>query len=246
MAAAVNGADRDAEMLDELDSYALSDFLLFSQETYFRLFELYNRAIWPLQVLLLGLGGIALYLLRRRGCARVAWGLLALVWAWVAWAFHLERYATINLAAPYFAALFGLEAVLLLAIGTAAGRLRASEASAPIAGTAVVVYAVVLHPLTGLLAGRTWPQLAYFGAAPDPTAIATLGMLLFAGGPLRVVLLVPAAAWCVISALTSYAMESVEGVAPAIFAATAILLSFRRPTRPAMDSEPGKAGRPGS
>ena len=28
-------------------SYSLSDFLLFTPHTYYRLFELYNRAIWP-------------------------------------------------------------------------------------------------------------------------------------------------------------------------------------------------------
>ena len=28
-------------------SYTLSDFLLFTPHTYYRLFELYNRAVWP-------------------------------------------------------------------------------------------------------------------------------------------------------------------------------------------------------
>ena len=39
---------------------------------------------------------------------------LALLWLWVAWAYFLERYETINWAASYFAAGFMAEAVLLL------------------------------------------------------------------------------------------------------------------------------------
>ena len=41
-------------------SYTPSDFLLFSARTYYRLFELYNRAIWPGQILALMLGLVIL------------------------------------------------------------------------------------------------------------------------------------------------------------------------------------------
>ena len=35
--------------MSEWWTYSLSDFLLFSPRTYYRLFELYNLAIWPTQ-----------------------------------------------------------------------------------------------------------------------------------------------------------------------------------------------------
>ena len=48
--------------MSEWWTYSLSDFLLFSPRTYYRLFELYNREIWPAQMaaLVLGAGIVAL------------------------------------------------------------------------------------------------------------------------------------------------------------------------------------------
>ena len=42
--------------MSEWWTYHLSDFLLFSPRTYYRLFELYNAAIWPAQIVALGAG----------------------------------------------------------------------------------------------------------------------------------------------------------------------------------------------
>ena len=42
--------------MSEWWTYRLSDLLLFSPQTYYRLFELYNAAIWPAQVLAIALG----------------------------------------------------------------------------------------------------------------------------------------------------------------------------------------------
>lgn len=234
-------------MLDDLGSYRLSDFLLFSQDTYFRLFELYNQGYWPLHLVAVALGAIVLYTLRSRRHAygvRITSGLLAVVWAWVGWAFFLNRYATINIAAPYFAALFGLEAVLLLLIGTIGGTLHVVRTETvggklrPLrsqVGLALLAYAVFLHPLAGLLAGRTWRQLSVFGMGPDPTAIATLGILLFVAGPFRWLLLIPGVLWCLIGTLTAYSMNSIEAVPPVI-AVAAVLLSIgsmrKRSVRP--------------
>jgi len=42
--------------MSEWWTYRLSDLLLFSPRTYYRLFELYNAAIWPAQVLAVVIG----------------------------------------------------------------------------------------------------------------------------------------------------------------------------------------------
>ena len=54
--------------MSEWWTYSLSDFLLFSPRTYYRLFELYNLAVWPAQIFTLALG-IAIVVLLRRGAA---------------------------------------------------------------------------------------------------------------------------------------------------------------------------------
>lgn len=224
-------------MLDELGSYALSDFLLFSQETYFRTFELYNQTYWPLHLVMAAAGGFVLYALYFRheaGLHRIAFGLLAALWAWVGWAFHLERYATIHLAAPYFAALFAVGAVVILLAGLVQPRSRRTdtpsirEVGVSTAGAVLLAYAILLHPLSGLLAGRAWTELSLFGMGPDPTVIGTMGAALMLAGRRRWLILAVAVAWCLISTLTAYALGSIEAVAPAVIAAAAVALSWRR------------------
>src|SRR5690606_2249043 len=78
-------------------TYRLSDFLLFSPDTYRRLFELYNAGIWPIQMAAALLGLLALAAALRRSPREAAvLAILALCWAWVGWAFHLGHYQTIN------------------------------------------------------------------------------------------------------------------------------------------------------
>src|SRR3954466_3939480 len=102
--------------MSEWWTYNLSDFLLFSARTYFRLFEIYNAAIWPAQLAALGIGIAILVLLRRGGAkAGQAIGLLfGSCWIFTAVFFLAGRYATINWAASRFAWAFGLEGALLV------------------------------------------------------------------------------------------------------------------------------------
>lgn len=192
-------------------TYGLRDLLLFSARTYYRLTELYNLELWPLQ-LLAGALGAALWLLWRRGGAasgRFVALLLALCWLWVAWAYHWQRYASINWAASYFALAWAAQAVLLL--GAAA---RGDLAAAPLGrlparfAQALLLYALLLHPLLAPLLGRGWAQAELFGLLPDPTALATLAVLLRAS-PRRAIWLWPLPLlWCLISGATRWAMAS--------------------------------------
>ena len=107
-------------------TYRLSDFLLFSPRTYYRMFELYHTQVWPIHLVVLGsVVGIVVLLRREEEWRdRAIAGVLAVWWLWVAIAFHLQRYATINWAARYFAALFVIQALLLLWFGVVRGSLR--------------------------------------------------------------------------------------------------------------------------
>lgn len=102
--------------MSEWWTYRLSDFLMFSPRTYWRLVELYNHDVWPAQLAGLAVGFAALWLAasRRAGAGRVLAALLAVAWLWVGWAFHWQRYATINWAAQYFAVAYAIQAGLLL------------------------------------------------------------------------------------------------------------------------------------
>jgi hypothetical protein len=200
--------------MSEWWTYGLRDFLLFSPRVYWRLFELHNEAVWPLHVVALMLGAaIAVWLIRPRPWSgRVAISTLAVVWVWVAWSFLWNRYATINWAVGYMVPAFVAEALLLGWFGGVRGRLSwgAVGPFPTLIGIALFVYALVLHPFVPLLSGRPFQSAEVFGIAPDPTAIATLGMLLIVG---RLMLVVPVM-WGCASWATLYAIRAPEAWIP--------------------------------
>ena len=198
--------------MSELLTYRLSDFLLFSPQTYYRLFELYNKDIWPIQILTLAFGAAITVLVVCKPVwhGRAVTAILSAVWLWVAWAYHLQRYATINWAAHFFAAGFAVEAGLLIWTGIIRGRLVYTSASLALnrAGLGVFIFALVVQPFGGLLLGRSWSQVELFGIAPDPTVVATLGILLRAADRTFWELFIIPVIWCTISGTTLWTMGS--------------------------------------
>jgi hypothetical protein len=234
--------------MSEWWTYRLSDFLLFSPQTYYRLFELYNAAIWPAQVVAIALGLAVLFLGRRPGASRGRWiaAILAGCWLWVAIAFHANRYATINWAAVDFAWGFGFEAALLLWTGVLRGKLVFGQGADKIgrAGMAIFFFALLVQPLIGPLLGRPWRQVEIFGVAPDPTAVAILGILLVAAGRVRWELIAVPAIWCVVSGATLLAMKAPDAWVTPLFAALAVSLAVgktRSRRRAAAKAESGAA-----
>ena len=201
--------------MSEWWSYSLSDFLLFSPRTYHRLFELYNAELWPLQVPLLALGVAIPALLRHGGAWRGRFGaaILAGCWLWVAWGYHWQRYATINWAANYFSAAFAIEALLLIWTGVIrnAFEFDAESAVKPRIGLAVFWYALLVQPLLGPLMGREWAQMEIFGVAPDPTALATLGILLAIHRTTWWLLAIPLL-WCAVTGAVLWTMGSPDAL----------------------------------
>lgn len=211
--------------MSEWWTYTLSDFLLFSPRTYYRLFELYNAAIWPAQICALALGVAILALIRRGGAGAPRWTLtiLAGCWIFIGWAFHWNRYATINWAATYVAAGFALEALLLL---WAAWRWRLSFTPRTHLGLGVVVFALLAQPLIGPLLGRDWAQIELFGISPDPNAIATLGVLALITGRAAWVLWIIPLLWCAFTSVTLWTMEAPDAAVTPVTALVALAAAW--------------------
>jgi hypothetical protein len=211
-------------------TYRPTSFLLFSPRTYLRLHELYNADIWPLQLVGLALGAAMTWLLWRAGTSHgrfIALGLAA-CWAFTAIAFHLLRYATINWAATYFAGAFAVEALLLAWMGIGR-RAPTFAAAAPVyrrAGFWLLVFALVAQPLAGVAGGRRVLQSEWFGVAPDPTAVATLGVLLLADRIPWTALVIPLG-WCVVSGTFAWAMRAPDALVMPLAGFAAALCALR-------------------
>jgi hypothetical protein len=216
-------------------SYSLSDFLLFTPHTYYRLFELYNRAVWPAHLAVAALGLLLLVLFfhggARRGRAIAA--ILAACWLWVAWAYLFERYDTINWMARYAAIGFAVEAVLLIVSGIVLNRLKPGTDFTHHAGVAIVVFALFIQPLLTPMLGRPWAQMEIFGLAPDPTVAVTIGALLTMRRAPWVLFVIPLL-WCAITGATLWAMDAADALLMPAIAVLAIGLALRRRMRPAV------------
>ena len=247
--------------MSEWWTYSLTNFLLFSPRTYYRLFELYNADVWPLQFVTLALGvAIAFLVWRPRAWSgRAIAAILAVLWLFVAWAYFLERYDTINWVARYVAIAFVLQAALLVWTGVIRARLKfgTSDPQTPLipaqagiqntgpalsifkswvpafagtsgarwAGLALFLYSLAIHPLIAPLTGHPIAQAEIFGLAPDPTTIATLGILLAADRPSLHLFAVPFL-WCLVTGLTLWSMESPEAPVAPLFGLLAVALAI--------------------
>jgi hypothetical protein len=167
--------------MSEWWTYRLVNFLMFSPRTYWRLVAAYNRELWPLPVATIAVGLALVWLAARRGRmgARIVLAALALAWLWVGWAFHWQRYATINWGARHAAVAFAVEATLLLAVMLArAASPRPARDWTRRAGLALALGGLLLYPMLSPAMGRPWLQAEVFGVMPEPTALVTLGLLL--------------------------------------------------------------------
>ncbi len=202
-------------------SYSLSDFLLFAPETYFRLFERYNEAVWPAQILALAVGVGMLWLAWRRQGMRLMALLFAAAWLLVAWAYFWERYQTINWAAAYFAAAAVVQAALLLFLAL---RPPGYSQRAHRSGFLLMAFAILLQPLIGPLTGLSWQGIQLFGLTPGPTAVATVGFSLLVSGLRRWLIFPLALVWCAIDATTAWGLDWPAGLlAPAVAVAFLLL-----------------------
>ncbi|MBP2312823.1 DUF6064 family protein [Azospirillum soli] len=215
--------------MSEWWTYTPSDFLLFSPRTYYRLIELYNAAIWPGQLVALVAGLAILVLVRRAGpsSGRIVAAILAAGWLWVAWGYLFTRYATINWAASYVAAAFAIETLLLAVAGVIAGKLTFHGGGRWV-GLGLFLFALFIQPLIGPLSGRAWSRAELFGVMPDPTVVATLGVLL-AADRVRWELLAVPLLWCLFSGATLWTMEAPDAwVMPLAAGLTVAELARRR------------------
>ena len=211
------------DLMSEWWTYRPEDFLLFSPRVYWRMFELHNAALWPLHA------ADARRRPHHHVAHRVAAGnlgalgalLLAILWSFVGWSFLWNRYATINWAAAYVAPAFAVEGVLLLVFGSLRDGL-AFDRRGPAGWTGYLIlgFALAGQPLLAPLQGRSWAPSEVFGIAPDPTAMATLGVLLLARGKLVPVLLPIPVLWCLLSGMTLGTMGESQAWAP--YAAVAL------------------------
>lgn len=209
----------------------MSGLLPFTADQFFAVFAVYNAAIWPAQLGAYGLGLAAIGLVLWRPAGRVAFIVLALMWAWTGIAYHVLFFAGINPAAYAFGTFFVAEAAALM---WAAATPRELFLRAPLMdiwlGLGLCGYSLFLYPLIGLWSGHVYPAAPVFGVTPCPVTIFTFGALLLKGGRAPWVVVAVPLAWSLIGGSAAVLLNVVQDWALPVSAA--IYLMRRWPRSP--------------
>lgn len=222
----------------ELLSYSPSDFLLFSQRVYIRLFELRNAALWPAPIIALALGGALVYLTairQSRVLLRLSLAILGIVWLWLSWSFFWTDYARINWTSRYIAPFAALEGCLLIGLATLVRTSSATRSNNPQrpngrswGSIGLAGFAVIGYPLIAAIMGRPWHAAEIVAIAPDPTAVITLALLsLIRERSLWLLMVVPVV-WCAFTGLTLWVMQAGEFLVAPVCALAGIIFALQR------------------
>lgn len=220
--------------MSEWWTYRPEDLLLFSPRTYWRLFEVANAELWPLQILIIGVGTLMLIWVIRPTpwSGRVIAGAMALAWTATGFWFIGTSYVEVNWAAAYVVPIFATETILFVWFGVVRQKLSFTfdRRISTLLGFGLFTYALLLHPLVAPIAGRPITAAEIIGIAPDPTAIATLGLISTCARAKRLWLIfIPPVLWCLLSATTLFTMGAWEGWIPSMAIVLAMTARFLAP-----------------
>ena len=155
----------------------------FTTDQFLNVFEIYNRAVWPMQIVLVLLALWAVFLAIKSGplSSKAVSLSLAFLWLWMGIAYHLIFFTGINKAAFIFGAAYLIQAAVFFFAGVVRMDMshRARWDRNGIIGGFFIAYALIAYPALGYLFGHTYPRSPTFGL-PCPTTIFTFGVLLWA------------------------------------------------------------------
>lgn len=205
--------------------------LPFSENEFFDVIVDYNVAVWPAQFVLtlLAIAIVVIVLSWPERAGRVVSFGLAMLWGWIAFAYHLAFFWSINPAAPVFATVSISAAVAFVWFGGIGGRLRFEKGLSvtAILGLGVVMFALVGYPAIGEYIGHRYPAALTFGL-PCPTTIFTFGILLMAAPDLSKMLIVAPLVWAVIGSAAAFALGVTQDLGLVVVAALGAYMLLRR------------------
>ena len=206
----------------------------FSTDQFLDIFRIYNEAVWPAPIVayLLALLAIAAAASRLPWSGQFIGGVLALFWVWIGMVYHITFFSRINPAALFFGFLFIAQGILFLVDGPIRHVLTFQPDSGlrGVVGWLLVLYAMVIYPISGAMLGHGYPDAPVFGIAPCPTAIFTFGLLLWSQPNVSGRLLIIPVIWAVIGSTAALSLGILEdtGLLAASVLTVALWIARRR------------------
>lgn len=206
----------------------------FSTEEFFQVIENYNRAMFPIQlvILLLAIAGIVLLFTKHSGSNRFNSGFLGFLWMWSGSVYHLIYFTEINKAAYLFGILFITQGALFFLESFGRNRIKLSIGRSPMhyLGYFFIIYGLVVYPFIEFLVEGTIFKTISLGL-PCPTTILTFGVLMLTRGRIPGYLLIIPALWALIGVNAAFnfgVYQDVIMLVAALTALTSILASRKK------------------
>ena len=185
----------------------------FTQEQFLTIFTQYNLAVFPLQIVFIILGIVALWFVVKKSpiSDRIILLILIFFWFWMGIVYHILFFSSINPLAYAFGVLFIIEACLLIYLGVIKKQAGFSltKDMYTLIGLIFIVYAMIIYPVIGTAAGHGYPRLPTFGL-PCPTTIFTFGIFLLSDKKFPLPLLVIPLIWSMIGFFAALSLGITE------------------------------------
>jgi hypothetical protein len=175
--------------------------LPFTIEQFLLIFQNYNLAVWPLQIVfnILALFAIVLAVKKQKYTDKTISGILSFLWLWIGIVYHILHFSAINKAAYGFGILFIIQGVIFFVIGVLQSKFSFSYQTNKygMVGSLFLLYALIIYPILGYMLGHQYPKSPTFGL-PCPTTIFTFGLLLWTNKTIPKYVLVIPLIWSII------------------------------------------------
>jgi hypothetical protein len=204
----------------------------FAMDEFLSALEIYNAAIWPVQVAahLVGILAIFLAFFKMKAAVRTVSVMVAALWIWTGAIFFLRDFSSLSRMAIWFGLAFLLQGILILFQGAVKGDIRFIPRfdRYGVAGAAFMVYALIGYPLASYLIGHSYPREPMFGVTPGSLVMFTFGLLLWADEGLPKFLMTIPFVWSLIGSVISPTTGLYEDLPLMVFGLVGSLMVLKR------------------
>ena len=172
----------------------------FTTEQFFEVFEKYNSAVFPIQLIFIGLLILGIFLIHsKRNIKNTLIGtFLGLLWLWIGVVYHISFFTSINKAAFGFGGLFIIQGIFFFIEVSRkkleflfTGKLR------EYIGYFFILFGLIIYPIISYLLESSFEDTISLGL-PCPTTILTFGFLMITNNKLSKYLLIIPTIWAII------------------------------------------------
>lgn len=193
--------------MNELGTYRITDFVLFSKETLFEVYDAYNQQWWPLQIFWILLSFLILSFAKAPSLfrSRILSVILSAAFLWSGSAFLIGQFQSINWVAQYFAYLFFAEAALIFLLGALLGKFEIGSANKFSRLFGLMLFALAAFVPFEIFFDHKLSPVLVFGFGADRTAVGTMGLLIASSAKwLKWILMAPCLIWCLFMLMVFY------------------------------------------